>query len=269
MKSNKSNSGSISGKENVDDYHYQDVPHFMVITYADSVHVLLGGSCMKLYEFRLNDLDNEQQNNLVCLSLLLESGQILILSLPHLQPIAKSPLPNNVHKLKESILTKDGRILFWTGQYEMQEWMYLHSETSLPYGNSVQLFDLQNMMPPHPSSIQQQQKNKKGFLGAVAGVFKKEPLSLMELDQIMGRKEQHTVSKANTSEASSSSSPSPSSGIKQAGVFKELSDKMNERGEKLEEMQQKFAEMSDTSNDFLRSVREYNERQAQKKWWEF
>lgn len=38
-------------------------------------------------------------------------------------------------------------------------------------------------MPPHPSSVQQQ-KNKKGFLGAVAGVFKKEPLSLMELDQI-------------------------------------------------------------------------------------
>lgn len=63
MKSNKSNSGSISGKENVDDYHYQDVPHFMVITYADSVHVLLGGTCMKLYEFRLNDLDNEQQNS--------------------------------------------------------------------------------------------------------------------------------------------------------------------------------------------------------------
>ncbi|CAO3607681.1 unnamed protein product [Cunninghamella blakesleeana] len=279
VKSNASSTSSMTtvGKDSVDDYLVQDQPHLIIITYLDSVHVILAGVAIKIYEFRLNDLENGNQNgsiintklnhidNLLCLSLLLGSGQLLVLSLPHLQPIAKTPLPNNIHKLKESVLTQDGRILFWTGQYEMQEWIYLHSETSLSYGNSVQLFDPEKVMPPHPSSIQQQ-KNKRGLLGAVAGVFKKEPLSLMELDQIMGRKPQHITSAENTTKTVPESS---STGVKQSGVFKELSDKMNERGEKLDEMQQKFTEMSDTSNDFLRAVREYNERQAQKKWWEF
>lgn len=53
------------------------------------------------------------------------------------------------------------------------------------------------------------------------------------------------------------------------GVFQELSQKMNERGEKLDQLQNKFEDMSAQSGDFLKAVREYNERQARKKWWEF
>lgn len=53
------------------------------------------------------------------------------------------------------------------------------------------------------------------------------------------------------------------------GAFNELKMKMNERGEKLNELDAKFQEMNAASSDFLKSVREYNERQAQKKWYEF
>ena len=42
-----------------------------------------------------------------------------------------------------------------------------------------------------------------------------------------------------------------------------------QRGEKLNEMEQKFSELNSASGDFLKAVREYNERQARKKWWEF
>lgn len=65
VKSNASSIGSMTtvGKESVDDYHIQDQPHLVIITYADSVHILLGGITIKLYEFRLNDLENGNQNN--------------------------------------------------------------------------------------------------------------------------------------------------------------------------------------------------------------
>lgn len=59
------------------------------------------------------------------------------------------------------------------------------------------------------------------------------------------------------------------SGSGLGGVFQELSQKMNERGEKLDQLQNKFEDMSAQSGDFLKAVREYNERQARKKWWEF
>lgn len=54
-----------------------------------------------------------------------------------------------------------------------------------------------------------------------------------------------------------------------SGVFAELGDKMNERGERLNELNQKFEEMNAASGNFLKAVKEYNERQARKKWWEF
>jgi vacuolar-type H+-ATPase subunit I/STV1 len=53
------------------------------------------------------------------------------------------------------------------------------------------------------------------------------------------------------------------------GVFSELGDKMNERGERLNQLDKKFEDMNTASGDFLKAVKEYNERQARKKWWEF
>lgn len=53
------------------------------------------------------------------------------------------------------------------------------------------------------------------------------------------------------------------------GVFSQLGDKMNERGERLNQLDQKFQDMNAASGDFLKAVKEYNDRQARKKWWEF
>lgn len=52
-------------------------------------------------------------------------------------------------------------------------------------------------------------------------------------------------------------------------VFQELGNKVNERGERLNELDQKFKEVNQASGDFLKAIKDYNERQAQKKWWEF
>lgn len=78
------------------------------------------------------------------------------------------------------------------------------------------------------------------------------------------RKQKIEAYKAKHAEPSSgSSSKGP------GGVFNELGDKVNERGERLNELNQKFEDMNAASGDFLKAVKEYNDRQARKKWWEF
>ncbi|KAI8098653.1 uncharacterized protein BX664DRAFT_255467 [Halteromyces radiatus] len=263
------------------DYQYHENPHFVTVTKPQSICVILSGTGIKLFECRLQDLEDGKLqkdtiisttpieiDGLACLSILLQSKQLVILSLPHLQPIAKTSLPENVCRLNEAMFTTEGRVLFWTGQYEMQEWMYLHSETSLPIGHSVDLFDDQKSMPPHPMETIQR-PNKKTWFGAVAGAFKKGPLSIGELDTLMGRIHPGFDQNNQSKQQSPSRSGSSSTGIRKTGMFKELGDKVNERGERLDELGKKFSDMNDASGDFLKAVKDYNERQAQKKWWEF
>ncbi|KAI9273990.1 hypothetical protein EDC94DRAFT_115820 [Helicostylum pulchrum] len=107
-------------------------------------------------------------------------------------------------------------------------------------------------MPPHPSLVnQQQQRPKKSWLDTVAGAFTREPLTLNEMDLLKAYKAKQYE-------------PSPSK-----GVFSELGDKVNERGEKLDQLDKKFSDMNAASGDFLKAVKDYNERQERKKWWEF
>lgn len=156
-----SSSKHSTGRPHAPAYAYQEQPHFIITSNAKSVCVILSGFGLKLYEFRTQSLEDDKNpddtvistmpisidgklgrdlkiktitNTMIdvkCLSVLLKSGYLVILSLPHLQPIARTPLPQGASKLNEATLTTDGRILLWAGKYDMQEWMYLHSETSL------------------------------------------------------------------------------------------------------------------------------------------
>lgn len=84
----------------------------------------------------------------------------------------------------------------------------------------------------------------------------------------MGKKPILGASNKATKSTEEHPSNAEGSGSGLGGVFQELSQKMNERGEKLDQLQNKFEDMSAQSGDFLKAVREYNERQARKKWWE-
>lgn len=53
------------------------------------------------------------------------------------------------------------------------------------------------------------------------------------------------------------------------GVFSQLGQQMNERGERLNELDKKFEDMNTASGDFLKAVKELNDKQTRKKWWEF
>jgi hypothetical protein len=45
-------------------------------------------------------------------------------------------------------------------------------------------------------------------------------------------------------------------------------ERLNERGERLSELEEKFGKLSDSSASFLKNIKEYNEAQSKKKWWE-
>ena len=42
---------------------------------------------------------------------------------------------------------------------------------------------------------------------------------------------------------------------------------LNERGERLMNLENKFTNLNQGAEDFLKTIREYNEKQANKPWW--
>ncbi|KAK4514310.1 uncharacterized protein ATC70_001902 [Mucor velutinosus] len=266
------------------EYRQQEHPHLHVCISTYSVHIFLSGFNVKLFarEFNVNaakiirgQVVHSHQG--VCLVLLMDNGKLAFYSLPALELMLEMSLPNHclLDRLPEASLSKDGRVVFWSGKYEMEQFSFI-PKPDMHFGESVILFDSSRAMPSHPSLItqQQQQKTKKTWLDTVAGAFQKEPLTLHDLDLLMGRvpmedsnelrRQKIDAYKAKMEkEANGSSSKGP------GGVFSQLGDKMNERGEKLNQLDQKFQDMNAASGDFLKAVKEYNERQARKKWWEF
>ncbi|KAI8613334.1 hypothetical protein BC830DRAFT_1132694 [Chytriomyces sp. MP71] len=51
-------------------------------------------------------------------------------------------------------------------------------------------------------------------------------------------------------------------------AFAETKNKLNERGELLSNLERKFGDLNESSGNFLKTITEYNERQAKKKWYE-
>jgi hypothetical protein len=56
---------------------------------------------------------------------------------------------------------------------------------------------------------------------------------------------------------------------KKQNAFLDARNNLAERGEKLQRLDDKFANLADQSKDFLETIREYNKKQQEKKWYEF
>ncbi|KAJ3328666.1 hypothetical protein HDU76_009533, partial [Blyttiomyces sp. JEL0837] len=97
-----------------------------------------------------------------------------------------------------------------------------------------------------------------------------------EVDELFGGRRAGHAPEIPSNAASSSTSitrPTGSSstmGSTSAGgnAIAEAKNKLNERGEKLSNLEQKFGQLENQSSDFLKTIQETNEKQAKKKWWE-
>ncbi|KAI8388397.1 uncharacterized protein BYT42DRAFT_491657 [Radiomyces spectabilis] len=264
------------------EFHPQPVPHYVVVIYQHLIHVLLSGYNFPLYRFDIRRLDEEPSDETIlcsqittaegstCLSLLLATGRIVLLSLPTLKVIAETTLTHPLTRAHESSITPDGRIMTWTAKYELEQDLFLLNN-GLPFGNSVILYNKNIQIPPHPASAGTS-KQKKSWISTVADAFSKDTMTMAEFDAIMGKQ----IPAASDPPAHASGRQPPQCDTSESGepsgstnVFKELANKMNERGDKLNQLEHKFQDMNQASGDFLKAVRDYNERQARKKWWEF
>ncbi|KAL0074591.1 hypothetical protein J3Q64DRAFT_1853622 [Phycomyces blakesleeanus] len=251
------------------DYKVQPDPHFIVLVNSNTVRVALSGYQVRLFKTAIDELEGWKTGDWIirgqvielkvgtCLSLLLQSGKIVLYSLPTLRPLVYLEPPPRllVDRLHEATLTADGRITLWTGRFELEQYTYM-LQNEISFGESVMLYDPGRMLGPRPVTVTP--APKKTWLGTVTNAFQKEPLSIEELDDQMGRHPPPSVEE-NTHKHD----------VKGKGVFEELGDQMNERGDRLNQLDKKFQDMSDASGDFLKAIQEYNERQAKKKWWEF
>ncbi|KAI9278296.1 hypothetical protein BDA99DRAFT_428845 [Phascolomyces articulosus] len=275
-----SNTGSKRVTAGRWEYNQQPNPHFLVVVSTKSVATFLSGYNTRLFQ---NDLQSTQGcteqdvivgskimkadegSNGTCLCVVLQGGNVIFYSLPHLNPIAKITLPADVvanRRLDDMSLSADGRMVVWSAPFELDQYLVL-LQTNLPHGEAVVLHNPSIRMPPHPVQETAAQKPKKSWLDTVQSAFQKGPLTVTEFDKITA---QSSSSAGGSGGSNTAKAQEESSGV--GGVFKELGMKMNERGERLSELETKFEDMNQASGDFLKAVRDYNERQARKKWWE-
>ncbi|KAI7847375.1 hypothetical protein BDC45DRAFT_491747 [Circinella umbellata] len=281
------------------EYNEQPNPHFLIIVSKKSMTTFLSGYNTRLFQIDLQSTQGcTEQDTIIsskimtadgggsCLTVVLQNGTIIFYTLPHLTPLAKINIPADIvasRRLEDMSYSGDGRIVMWSGAYELEQDLVL-LQSKIPHGEAVMLHNPSIRLPPHPIQASVAQKSKKSWLDTVQGAFQKGPLTVAEFDTIMGkkpkidpetRKSQIAKAQAASSSGGGGSNRSStgnkvqeeSSGV--GGVFKELGVKMNERGERLNELETKFEDMNQASGDFLKAVRDYNERQANKKWWEF
>lgn len=116
------------------EYRQQEHPHLHVCISTYSVHIFLSGFNVKLFarEFNVNaakivrgQVVHSHQG--VCLVLLMDNGKLAFYSLPGLEVMLEMSLPNHclLDRLQEASLSEDGRVVFWSGKYEMEQFSFI------------------------------------------------------------------------------------------------------------------------------------------------
>ncbi|KAJ3107838.1 hypothetical protein HDU97_003186 [Phlyctochytrium planicorne] len=146
------------------------------------------------------------------------------------------------------ILT-DGRICCWTGEKELKIMAGISDEIKYK-SRPPKLYDV----------IRQSAWAKStGRSPALSAQHTKEADELFE-----GRRYKDDSSQQKSPGRSSSSQASDLS----HHPMSEAREKLNERGERLQDLEGKFASLADSSKTMVDMIKEYNERQEKKKWWE-
>jgi hypothetical protein len=134
------------------EYKQQESPHFIITVSPHSISVFLSGYNVRLF-FKQLSKETEvirseiiksngkwlqekhselYSNSLIlestCLCLLLNNGKLVFYSLPAIEPLLEISLPNNtlIDRLQEASLSLDGRVVYWTGKYELEQYSFIH-----------------------------------------------------------------------------------------------------------------------------------------------
>ncbi|KAJ3156234.1 hypothetical protein HDU86_003998 [Geranomyces michiganensis] len=179
------------------------------------------------------------------------NGTIKAIKLPSLQPIWSENLPMAKagelfeQGLRSAFIAKDGRIVIWTGGTQFRTFNIVDDTSGLP-DVDIRMYELTRAMEwarannVRPPSTALRSDRDKLLMPATA-----------------------QASPRGASAHSSQSNPGSS-----GSQYGQTVQALNERGEKLQALENKFSDMADASGSFLSKIQEYNERQAKKKWYQ-
>ncbi|CAM0138954.1 unnamed protein product [Umbelopsis sp. WA50703] len=239
----------------------QKNPHLCILVTETGVQVHLNVSQLKLFAIKVSELFENQSTivraNLVrrlesvALCCALSNGTLALLSLPQLELIETCSAPSgNIDNVQ---ILQDGRLVISNDAHEVVQTAML-AQPDMRYEQVVKLHDPNRRLPDRPATT-----GNKSWFAAVKSGLQRENMSLQELDLLVGGQDRPLPASRQKAKQAQT----------QGNVFHELGNKVNERGERLNELDQKFKEVNQASGDFLKAIKDYNERQAQKKWWEF
>ncbi|TPX57597.1 hypothetical protein PhCBS80983_g03729 [Powellomyces hirtus] len=169
------------------------------------------------------------------LVLITDCGTVQVLELPGLKLLWTASLPLDSfdeRRLKKTFLTKDGRLIIWSAEHEFRVFC-IGSDTSRQF----RLYELTKAMD----------------YARMHGIRTPSATTRTGRDTLF---RQGSSSQAVATGASASGSP-----------FGQAKQALDERGEKLGQLENKFSDLADSSKSFLDTIKEYNERQEKKKWY--
>ncbi|KAH6591342.1 hypothetical protein BASA50_008786 [Batrachochytrium salamandrivorans] len=170
-------------------------------------------------------------------------GRLLVYELPSLNVVAHMPLPDGIDlgKLHLSTITTDGRLSCWMvgGFWEM---FGILSDLERYPQVEIRLYDMYR---------------KSQWVKANSGSSPSHGRSSRWDDLFVLNHPQERNRSVNTAGTSRSNNP-----------MNQMTNKLDERGERLAQMETKSSELADASKKFVSTIRDYNERQAKKSWWQ-
>ncbi|KAL1922294.1 uncharacterized protein VTP21DRAFT_9833 [Calcarisporiella thermophila] len=220
------------------------------------------GQVAQLIRARLVKLLDESKSERVCLTCFFSGGKVAIYSIPHLKILAESEIPTQLlDGVASSDITPDGRWLIPTGPFEYQQFQLIKS-SRISVKKSISLHDRNRALPPAPTPTR---SGLRGWLG-ISGT-----LSVQELDDILGGPNRPPCTRAyrrtNTYPNRRESGTQP--GPRSKTIFEQTTQALHERGQRLNELTEKFEETANASADFAKMARKLREQQEKKKWYEF
>jgi hypothetical protein len=115
------------------EYRHQENPHLIVCISSKGINIVLSGYNVKLFSKEIpKDVtivrgEIVEAHSGVCVCLLLSTGKLAFYTLPNLELMLEMSLPGHclLDRLQEASMSRDGRVVFWTGKYEMEQYSFI------------------------------------------------------------------------------------------------------------------------------------------------
>ncbi|XP_004364348.2 hypothetical protein CAOG_01480 [Capsaspora owczarzaki ATCC 30864] len=248
--------------------------HFVVIVSTQQIRAMVMPEQKRLHKFHLPANDSFMASRVAsvgaesCLLATTRSGACRVFGLLDLRPLLEVKGPElGVFGLDVCTLSPDCRAMFVTEQNELQRITFTFND-ALCHELSGGLFNPSTPMPSRPTASMLKSifsgtsvVDRDELFGGGGQSFAGEQMETSDQKRIRAERAARNVGNAGL-QATTGDSETVKGALANAGMA------LNERGEKLNRVVERSENMAKSAADFASRVREYNAKEAAKKWYE-